>query len=108
MASKELDHMSEIRSVYDRMDELKKAHGTSVSALTKAEKAFEKARLKVDEARSAVKTAESDLNAFAVEQKRAMQKIMTMISKDPNLAHDLLGKALNLTLENPSSDGDAE
>lgn len=108
MATKELDQMSEIRSVYDRMDELKKAHASAVTAFIKAEKAFEKARLKVEEARSVVKTAESDLNAFAVEQKKAMQKIMTMISKDPSLAHDLLGKALNLTLENPASDGDAE
>jgi len=108
MASKELDHMSEIRSVYDRMDEFKKAHSSALAVLTKSEKAFEKARQKVEEARSAVKTAESDMNAFAVEQKKAMQKIMTMISKDPNLAHDLLGKALNMTLESPSSDGDAE
>ena len=97
MSNTDLDHLSEIRAVYQKRDELKKACASAQNVVAKRKKAFDKAKTALEEAEAELTAAEAQLNAIGPEQKKAMQKVLSLIPKNPDLAHDLIGRVLELT-----------
>ena len=104
MGAKEQEAIDEVRSIYKKMDELQKAATSAHSAVTAKERAVEKAKDRLAEAKEAAKKADSEVASFASEQRKAMTKLMGLMAKDPSLGHEFLGKALSMAPETPAAE----
>ena len=102
MTDKDKETLDEIRGIHARMQELQKAAAAAKANVAKKETALTKAQERLDEAKSELQEAEAAVSAFAPEQKKAAQKIVTLMGKNPEMVHDLLASALSMT---PSSEG---
>ena len=102
MTDKDKESLDEIRGIHSRMQDLQKNAATAKANVTKKEAAVAKAKERLDEAKAQMQEAEAAVTAFAPEQKKAAQKMVTLMGKNPEMVHDLLGSALSMA---PSSEG---
>lgn len=104
MSNNDSDHFAEIRAVHQKVEELQKASSSAHNLVAKKKKAFEKSKKLLEEAEAAAASVDSQIAAIAPEQKKAMQKVLSIIAKNPSLGHDLIGRVLDMTSGNSSSD----
>lgn len=96
MTDKDKETLEEIRGIHKKMEELQKTAASAKNAVVKKEAALEKAQNRLDEAKKELNEADAAVASFAVEQKKAAQKMVSLMGKNPELVHELLGSALNL------------
>ncbi|WP_298843028.1 hypothetical protein [uncultured Salinicola sp.] len=96
MTDKDKETLEEIRGIHSRMQELQKAAAAAKANVSKKETALTKAQERLDEAKTQLQEADSAVSAFASEQKKATQKMVNLMSKNPEMVHDLLGSALSM------------
>ena len=104
LGAKEQEAIDEVRSIYKKMDELQKAAASAHAAVTRKERAADKAKERLAEAKEAAKKADAEVASFASEQRKAMTKLMGLMAKDPSLGHEFLGKALSMAPETPTAE----
>lgn len=97
MSSKDQEALSEIRVVHSKMDELQKAATTARSSFTARERALAKAQEKLDEARASLVEADAAVAAHAPEMRKAANKMVNLMAKDPALMQEFLSKAIGIS-----------
>jgi len=96
LTEKDREAMEEIRAIHSRMQDLQKVAAAAKSNVSRKEAALSKAQKNLEEARSELQEAESAVTAFAPEQRKAAQKMITLMGKSPDMVNDLLTSALNI------------
>ena len=102
MTDKDKETLDEIRGIHARMQDLQKTAAAAKANVVKKESAVSKAQERLDEAKSQMQEADAAVAAYAPEQKKAAQKMVTLMGKNPEMVSDLLGSALSMA---PSSEG---